>query len=487
MTPSTRHPTHASVPTGFRPGDSPATGGPPGRSLAGRVLVAAALVLGLAATGMVQAEADPFYVSLLRDGVDAASRDDLPAAEKSLRLACFGFLEDLDLLSQCLVRLALVESRAGDVEGFRQTFRRVLEIEDRFGAYTKAPLPAELRRSFEEQAAAHVPEALLRASVAFRPLVDDKLLTQLDSLPVGQQREALETRIAADPTDTRWRLRLARLELDQDRPQAALAALTGIDDGDGAQEAGCLKHEARILAGDCTAVDQAAACPRPQAQPKLAGRLVECYMNQNRWAEADGFVRQLDAAIAGRREIDRHRRRIERELDKARAAAAAAQAPGEATDGAPIAEDPASEAATANPETPQPLPAEAAEKLQRARRLLGSARLAGELDEAFSLATEVADAHPDSREAQFLAAEIAYRSSRWTEAAAYFRRGGDPGDEQPVLLFFKAVSLYESGDRAGAAQALKRSLPLIQRSDYVDRYAEEILGEEGAAGDVKNR
>ncbi|MCB1055328.1 MAG: tetratricopeptide repeat protein, partial [Acidobacteria bacterium] len=118
---------------------------------------------------------------------------------------------------------------------------------------------------------------------------------------------------------------------------------------------------------------------------------------------------------------------------------------------------------------------------------LGSARLAGELDEAFSLATEVADAHPDSREAQFLAAEIAYRSSRWTEAAAYFRRGGDPGDEQPVLLFFKAVSLYESGDRAGAAQALKRSLPLIQRSDYVDRYAEEILGEEGAAGDVKNR
>jgi hypothetical protein len=39
-----------------------------------------------------------------------------------------------------------------------------------------------------------------------------------------------------------------------------------------------------------------------------------------------------------------------------------------------------------------------------------------------------------------------------------------------------AVSLFESGDAAGAAAILKRSLPNLQRSAYVDAYARKILG-----------
>jgi hypothetical protein len=66
--------------------------------------------------------------------------------------------------------------------------------------------------------------------------------------------------------------------------------------------------------------------------------------------------------------------------------------------------------------------------------------------------------------------------SRWKEAADYFKRGGEPGADQPELLFYMAVSLYESGDAPAAATVLRRSLPNLQRTPYVDEYARKILG-----------
>jgi predicted Zn-dependent protease len=116
----------------------------------------------------------------------------------------------------------------------------------------------------------------------------------------------------------------------------------------------------------------------------------------------------------------------------------------------------------------------AAEKaeLDRARDLAN----AGNLDAALAIARKIADAHPDLAEPQFVTAEIAYRTSRWKEAAAYFRRGGDPGDGRPLLLFYDAVALYESGDRAGAAVPLKRCLPNIRHTPFVEEYTKKILG-----------
>jgi predicted Zn-dependent protease len=105
---------------------------------------------------------------------------------------------------------------------------------------------------------------------------------------------------------------------------------------------------------------------------------------------------------------------------------------------------------------------------------------AGDLDAALALARKVADARPDLAEPQHVAAEIAYRTSRWKEAVAYFRRGGDPGDGQPLLLFYEAVALYETGDRAGAAATLKRCLPNIRRTAFVEEYARKVLGDSAA-------
>jgi hypothetical protein len=40
-----------------------------------------------------------------------------------------------------------------------------------------------------------------------------------------------------------------------------------------------------------------------------------------------------------------------------------------------------------------------------------------------------------------------------------------------------AVSLYESGDAAGAAAALRRALPNLKRTPYVDSYVQKIQGQ----------
>lgn len=145
------------------------------------------------------------------------------------------------------------------------------------------------------------------------------------------------------------------------------------------------------------------------------------------------------------------------------------------------AEVPGTEAATTPPEPT--LSAQDREILTRAYSLLEAARTRQDLDEPYRLATEVANANPAVRGPQHLAAVIAYRSARWQEAVRYFRRGGDPGEGDPELLFYMAVSLYEAGEPEAAADALRRSLPRIEHTPFVRSYEAKILGQPDAPSD----
>ncbi len=287
------------------------------------------------------AAVDPFYQSLLREGILAFDRGDYAGSSRTLKIACFGMLDEPKALAGCLSRLALAQDRTDDAEGFQDTFRRLAEVEERFQAYSGAELPAEARAALEQRLVARIPVATLRSIPVFRPLADRK--------------EALSTTKPADP-----------------KPRRGQA-------------------------------DPPPASPPPRVT--------------------------------------------------------AAPAPAEPA-----------------PAEPRAITAEERDKMAQARKLLGQGSKVKDLKQAFDLAREVADAHAESVEAQHLAAETAYRISRWADAARYFRRGGEPGENQPELQFYMAVSLFESGDAAGAAAILRRSLPNLQRSPYVDEYARKILG-----------
>jgi tetratricopeptide (TPR) repeat protein len=307
------------------------------------------ILLALPAWGAV----DPFYASLLREGTQQYDRGDYAASARTLRIACFGMLDEPKALAGCLSRLALAQDRMDDAEGFQDTFRRLAEVEERFQVYAAAELPAEARAALEQRLAARIPAATLRAIPTFRALADRKEAQSKQQPP-------------ADPKPRR---------------------------GQGGTASPPASAPARVT-----------AAPPPQVEPEVK-------------PTATGTTAEPRAITAAERD-----------------------------------------------------------RMAQARKLLDQDSKVKDLKQAFELAREVADAHPESVEAQHLAAEAAYRISRWAEAARYFRRGGEPGENQPELQFYMAVALFESGDAAGAAAILKRSLPNLQRSPYVDAYARKILG-----------
>jgi tetratricopeptide (TPR) repeat protein len=289
-----------------------------------------------------RAAVDPFYQSLLREGIQQYDLGDFASSVRTLHLACFGMLDEPGDLGGCLVRLALAQDRIDDGDGFQETFRRIAEVEERFQGYTRSNLSAELRADLEQRLIARVPAATLRSLPAFRALADRK--------PAAQ-------------------------------PAGPSAKPSGED-----------ARTSRTRRGPVTA----APVP-PPAEP-------------------------------------------------------------------------------VSPSGPHPLSAEERDGMSRVRKVLAGDAKVKDLRQAFDTARGVADAHPESVEAQHLAAEAAYRVSRWADAARYFQRGGEPPADQPELLFYMAVALYESGDQVKAAEILKRSLPNLQRTPYVDAYARKILG-----------
>jgi len=309
------------------------------------VLLSAALTLLLAAVPL--RAVDPFYLGLYRDGNLAYDRGDAGGAARTLRLACFGMLDEPKLLGACLARLALAQDKATDLDGFRETFVRLADVEERFQGYSQADLPAEVRAALEQKVAARIPAPTLESSPpVFRALV------KRPAPPAGKP-----------------------------------------------------------------AAGKPAAKPQPPTQ--------------------------VSAPLA-----------------------------------APPVKAPAAQPA---PKSPPPaehsLSDEEKGKLESVRTALGKTVKGKELLQSFQAAREVADAHPEAIDAQRLAGEAAYRLSRWSDAVAYFQHGGGLPDSEPELLFYLAVSLYESGDHAAATATLKRSLPKLERSPYVDAYARKILGQ----------
>lgn len=323
--------------------------------------------------------AHPHYERLLQRGTYALEREAYPEAVQDLRLACFGLLEEPPKLAVCLTRLAVAQARIDDGEGFLDTFRRVVEVEERFGAYAEAALEPDTRRRFEAVVTARIPSWTLEATPAFAHLV-----------------------------------------------------------GDGTAEA----------PPEQAATEAPPPPPNPPAAPEEPPE------------SAPPPPETPDPP---------------------------SEAPPEAVPKEPG--DPPAEAAPEETQAPPPRPAAGAarpelgpedrETLERAYQLLGQARTREDLEEPYRLTREVADANPAARGAQHLAAVIAYRSARWQEAVRYFRRGGDPGDDDPEALFYLAVSLYEAGEPEAAAAALRRSLPRIERTPFVRSYEAKILGNRG--------
>ena len=476
-------------------------------ALAGLALLAAFPAWPTAATAAPTGSGspDPFYLGLLRDGRIAYDRADYATAAKDLRLACFGLLNEPPALTDCLVRLAVAQGAGNDVDGFRETFRRIAEVEDRFGAYGKLQLPPEIRTAFEQRLVVLIPAATLETIPVWKPLLQTKAEVQIAALPPKERRKELESRLAKEPRSLTWNLLAAELELEEGKAGPAIthaeqAAATAPQD----PRATCLRGLTRAYGRRCQeALADLEPCPLVPRELPYATALLGCRVELGAWRKAEEQVRSLTPEQKADRRIAALMQQVTQHAssppstaqpppgtppDKpAQPAPSTRPVPPAPAAGSPIPMGPPAPAAKPAPEkptpektVPRPLTSPESAALERARRLLAADASTKDLKEALRLAHEVADAHPESKEAQYLAGEAAYRNSRWTDAVTAFRRGGEPGDDHPELLFYLAVSLYEAGDRPAAAAALKRSLPKLQKTPYIDGYVRRILGPEAA-------
>lgn len=464
--------------------------------------MSAIAVIALASTAVPCRAADPFYERRLREGSRELEDGDYAAAERDLRIAAFGLLDEPRRLVEALVPLALAQAANGDSSGFEETFARLVDVEKRFGGYREAELPAGVRAAFEERAAAIIPAASLEEIAAFQPMARRKREAAIARLPKRERREALEARMAAEPEEPRWPLLLGRLELeDRNRQRAAELASQVLARLPGDSGALCLRGLARAEEDACAeAVPDLEACPASRTNPAVARLLLDCLGRLERWDQAREWLADLPAEVRDDRSLERIGRQIARRAPAPESPTAggdsqpdpstpaeAPAGPGGATDPAAATEEPAAPpalvtaadsgrtAAAATGDTPALLTAADRATLARARELLARARTVDDLAEGRRLARDVADRNPAVAEAQLLAGEIAYRSSRWQEAADYFRRAGSPDAQLPELSFYMAVAFYEAGDLEAARAALAHALPRLKRSEFVDHYVAKIL------------
>lgn len=453
-----------------------------------RALAAGALSAGLLMAPLVAQEPDPFYASMLRDGTQALARGDAERAVEDLRIACFGLLEQPVLLGECLVRTALAEAAIGEKEAFLETFRKLELVEERFSGYTQARLPAAERAAFEERALAWVAPQALRAIPAFAALAERKAEQELAALPEAKRLRELERRAAAEPDEPRWKLRLAELELDRERPARALERLDGLPATAGDGAAACLRGRALAALERCEpAVAAFAACPSRGTAAALLEPELACLVELERRDDARALLARAPAALAERPAVAKLAARLEAPAAAKKAAATSKEpAPkgAPATGGKGVAAPPAAElprtggkvraAQPPQPSSPPPLDAETARKVEEARLAMRSARTAADLEAALAIARPLAESRPERAELHLLVGEISYRASRWRECAAAYRRAGATGPADPTQRFYMVVCLFESGEKSAAAALAATGLENLPKTAFAESYLQRI-------------
>lgn len=406
----------------------------------------------------------------------------------SLRIACFGLLDQTELLAEGLVFLTLAQIGARHDTDADETVGRFLEVEQRFGAYEKAAIPPELRRSFEEQLVRRVAPERLAALPTLSRLVETTE-TRLARLPPKERVRALEDLTRREPANLEWPMRLAREAEAMGEPRTVLqwtARALSISPTSG--EALVLSAKARMARREWTAAlaDFRALAPDQFAQaPALHADFFVAAVFAKDWAGARQALPEIPSDLRARADVRKAEALLPREppTPVAPVPSPVPTTIPEPTPAALVTVGPTPPAAnalsvTTNPPPPTPpsLPPGREEAvLAEADRL----RREGKAAEAkIKLERALTGAPPSSgtRALRKLLLEVSYLSKDWKLAAAQVSRIEPFVEGEEPAMFYAAVALFETGSREAAKILLNRARPRLQASAFIDSYARRILG-----------
>ena len=393
---------------------------------------------------------DPFYLGLLEEGKSKLQGQDWIHATETLRIACFGMLEEPEFLVECLVWLSVAERESNEEEAYLKTFGRILRLEGQFSAYSKAPLADSLRQNFQKTALRRVPRAVLDSSPSFSswipvpPAQPEETAQGEKPMKVSAERRMLRRRIKKEPENPNLVIRLARLEIEnghEDRGETLLGDLLVVMPS---EEGFCLRGSLYVRSKRWKqAADDLERCSAVTEDPSLTMAMVEAKMEVGELAVAEAMAMLLPEDYQSKEKgsalLKRLRLKIHHRSDEVY------------------------------------LTSEETDILGKIRRDLKERLSSEELRKAKAELARVAERHPFDQELQYWVGEVAYRVSDWESAWRYLSRNGGPGIESPERLFYLAVAAHQLGYDESAEEAMRLALPYLSKTAIVETYSERIL------------
>ncbi|MCP4202458.1 MAG: tetratricopeptide repeat protein [bacterium] len=424
------------------------------------------------------AAVDPFYTRLLDQGVRDLELGRTKQAQDKLRTACFGFLDEPTLLAEGLIQLGRAQASDGNTAELLETVERLAEIEDRFNAYSG--IDGALKAVFENALQATLSKSDLERVPMFSHLAaaPEPRMPDTQPRPQRRRRKALERQLTQNPDDAEALLALAEVHHRSGRLAPASELLDRLLVAQpGNERALCLRAEIAADREECEPVLAAlSGCATLTASNLGAAFVIDCLVSAGRSPEAAALLEALPIERRQAPRVARAARRIETTDDSLATSPdeSSTQEPGAAERVPPELEDDAPrKSRTDLPEIKIGLSLE--ERMRRLREEIAASRFREHLDRTMENAIQLANDYPDSPQAQYLAAEVAYLSSDWRSVLEYFDRGGRPSGDRPELLFYLAVATYEIGDPEEADSILREALPNLPKSPFVDGYIARIL------------
>ncbi len=238
---------------------------------------------------------DPFYNRLMQDGIGAYGIGDYESAAKSLRLACFGLLDEPLVLARGLTYLALAQAQLGDEEKFVTTFERILEVERRFQGFSQLELSPDLQLTLDTHVHAWIPLDLLRRAPAFSEVARRKQESAILEMEPAERRLELERLVAVEPESPLWGLLLAELQLDSGDYEAVQTAVEGVLARDPTLgRALCLRGRAGAKMGSCQqALVDLESCHDPMDPMELIEARLRCHVRLSDWQSASTLLAEV--------------------------------------------------------------------------------------------------------------------------------------------------------------------------------------------------
>jgi tetratricopeptide (TPR) repeat protein len=243
----------------------------------------------------VLSASDPFYDRLLEDGTRALERNDYASAIHSLRLACFGLLDEVDRLASCLSYLAVAQAESGDDEAFLKTFDRILETERRFQALSRLDLNPKVRAILDVHLFQKVPYQTLKDLPHFANVARQQLEEKVVGLPIDERRQQLENLLLLEPDSLSWRILMAEVDLESKNYAAAAAGADRVLSRDvELLKAICIRGQSRAALDNCPgALIDLYTCDEDHSMEFLNRLKAQCHLKLGQFEEATTMAQLL--------------------------------------------------------------------------------------------------------------------------------------------------------------------------------------------------